>query len=92
MDKWYYSINTKKRTGSMIMDYTDKYVKKINDKYRAEGNSYRLKETRIREYKVIYSDDNYAKLISSDSFKFEIIINFEDKTVNFENSKIQCRQ
>ncbi len=91
MDKWYYSINTKKRTGSMVMDYTDKYVKKINDKYRAEGNSYRLKETRIREYKVIYSDDNYAKLISSDSFKFEIIINFEDKTVNFENSKIQCR-
>ena len=62
-----------------------------NDKYRAEGNSYRLKETRIREYNVIYSDDNYAKLISSDSFKFEIIVNFEDKTVNFENSKIQCR-
>ena len=75
----------------MVLDYSDKYVKKVNEKYKSEGNSFRLKKTRIREYDVIYSDDNYAKLISADAYKFEIIINFDDKTVNFENNKTQCR-
>ncbi len=91
MDKWYYIINIKKKVGSMVLDYSDKYVKKVNEKYKSEGNSFRLKKTRIREYDVIYSDDNYAKLISADAYKFEIIINFDDKTVNFENNKTQCR-
>ena len=43
MDKWYYIINIKK-VGSMVLDYSDKYVKKVNEKYKSEGNSFRLKK------------------------------------------------
>ena len=89
-DKWYYSIDTEKETASMVMDYKSKYVKQRNEKNKAKGSSYRLKEVSIRDFDVTYLDKNFARLISKASGS-RLVVNFDEKTVSLGNTKIQCK-
>ena len=88
MEAWYFFINKPKKKINNIRNYKKSFVKKTNDKYKSEGNDYRMKKTYITEYKLTYMDDNYVK---GENEYSEIIIDLNDKTVQLGTVNIQCK-
>ena len=88
MEAWYFLINESKKTINNVRKYKKSFVKKTNDKYKSEGNPYRMKRIYISEYKLIYMDDDYAK---GESEFIDIIIDLNDKTVQMDATTLQCK-
>jgi hypothetical protein len=88
MEAWYFLINESKKTINNVRKYKKSFVKKTNDKYKSEGNSYRMNRIYISEYKLTYMDDDYAK---GESEFIDIIIDLNDKTVQLDATTLQCK-
>ena len=89
-DKWYYIIDTKKETASMIMDYKSEFIKKTNERSKSRGSSYKLKEVMIRDFDITFVDQNFVRLYARASGS-TYVVNLNEKTVSLENTKIKCR-